>query len=59
MIVSTLRKAGAVAGKVIDQDDRELLGRLAVLCGLVFGALVFVGVSIGAAVQAFELVSRL
>lgn len=54
MIVSTARRVTHVAGKIIDSEDRRLIGQaLVIALALIFAALV-VAISAGIAVRAFS-----
>lgn len=57
MIVSSVRRVGNVAGKVLDADDRRVIGQGMVLIFSVAFCLLTLGFSAGLAVRVFGLVS--
>ena len=55
MIVRSFRAVSRTIGTVIDEEDRELLGRMVVMIALLLIVIALVAVSVFMVVAAFEL----
>ncbi len=55
MIVKTVRAIGRTGGKVLDADDRRVIGQLFVIVGTFAVLVVTVGAAVGLTFRVFDL----